>query len=85
MKEVYKAKKLIVGGFVTKKLKGKTLVGVPKDKGFKVVEYRGDRMNLEGQEKLKEIWFNDNWGRGIYALEYYEWNPTPNPQMKLFS
>ena len=72
----YKIKYLIAGAKVKPEFKGKFLVCCKSDKGYTHITHESKAMRIEGVEPLAKIQFPDNYGRGSYFLDYYEWKPV---------
>ncbi len=86
-RKIYKIKKLIPGYKVSPKLADKTLVAVPlqqvKANPNLIIQYQNEQM-IVPSKPLYEFAFKDKYGRGLYILCYYEWQPQSSLQFSLF-
>jgi hypothetical protein len=78
--ETYKAKHLVHGAKVDRKLSGKMLVAVPdkyllSGRPLFVANSVRTMVIRPGQEPLTKIEFPNKFGPGTYTLAYYEWKP----------
>jgi hypothetical protein len=73
--KIYEIKKLIDGYKVSRELSGKILVACKAVRGYTHIRYNNDIMTLPA-EPLCALPHQDNYGRGVYFLNYYEWKPV---------
>lgn len=72
--KVYTINKLIEGYKIKPELRGKIIVACKSTKGYSHIQYKNQIMPLA--EPLTTISQQDQYGRGTYFLDYYEWKPT---------
>jgi len=79
VRKVYKAKTLVPGFKVDTKLSGKDLIAVPLNKLITndlYVTFQSRTMKIPiTKDPLKTMDFPDKFGRGVYTLAYFEWQP----------
>jgi len=78
--KIYKIGQLINGFKVGEKHKGKQLVCCRPDRGYTHIEHDDKIMKLPDQP-VDMIQFQDQYGRGSYWLNYYEWKPITSDTM----
>lgn len=72
--KVYEIKKLIDGYKIKPELRGKTLVACKAAAGYTHIKYNDQIMPLY-KGPLASLSQQDQFGRGVYFLDYYEWKP----------